>query len=269
MRLVIEGSSRTWLPLGTRGRRPHAGGYRPGVPSPEPAPAPVPTPVPTPVPAVRLVVVPGLGLDARSWEPVLRRLAVPSGVRPVPGYGRPAVRRADLSPATLGEALGHGLRGGPPTVLVGHSSGCQVAAHAARVAGPAVVGVVLVGPTTDPRADGWTSLVQRWLRTAAHEDPRQVPSLVGQYRRTGLGSMARAMQAARRDDVRIPLRAQGAPLLVVRGPHDRICPADWAASLGGRCTTLPAGGHMVPITRGADVAAALAAFVAEVSARHA
>ena len=222
-------------------------------------------PEPASSPGVRLVVVPGLGLDVRSWEPVLRWLAVPSEVRLLPGYGHPAGRRADLAPATLGAALGRSLQTGPPTVLAGHSSGCQVAAHAARVAGLSVVGVVLLGPTTDPRARGWGALARRWLRTAGHEDPRQVPSLVRQYRRTGLRSMARAMQAARRDDVRVPLHEQPAPVLVVRGPGDRICPADWAASLGTRSTTLPAGAHMVPTTHGADLAAVLAGFVAEVS----
>jgi pimeloyl-ACP methyl ester carboxylesterase len=222
---------------------------------------------PTALPDVRLLVVPGLGLDARSWAPVVQRLTLRVDVQPLPGYGVPAPRRTDLSPARLGARLGEELRGGRPTVLAGHSSGCQVAAHAARAAGQTVVGLVLVAPTTDRRAAGWPALARRWLRTAAHEDPRQVPGLVRQYRGTGLWSMARAMDAARREDLRATLRGQRLPLLVVRGPADRICPQDWAESLAQRCVTLRSGGHMVPSTHGAEVAEVVTRFLATADLR--
>jgi pimeloyl-ACP methyl ester carboxylesterase len=216
----------------------------------------------------RLVVVPGLGLDAASWAPVLpyvqAHVEAPVEVRTLPGYGRGARRDADLSPATLGAGLGDDLRGGPTTVLVGHSSGCQVAAHAARAAGPSVVGLVLVGPTTDPRGRGWPALAGRWLRTAVHESPRLVPGLVRQYRQTRLRVMARAMDAARRDDLRTALAGEARPVLVVRGPQDRICPQDWAERLASWCVTLPGGAHMVPCTHGPDLAEALTRFVGAV-----
>jgi pimeloyl-ACP methyl ester carboxylesterase len=222
--------------------------------------------------ATRLVVVPGLGLDARSWAPVVAHLGLPVEVRTLPGYGRPAADADDLSPETLGRRLGPELAGdGGTVVLAGHSSGAQVAAHAARAArraGAAVAGLVLVGPTTDPRACGWPRLAGRWLRTAAHEDPRQVPGLVRQYGRTGLRTMARAMDRARRDDVRAALADVSAPVLVVRGPDDRICPADWAASLARDVVTLRAGAHMVPSTHGADVAAAVLELVGAVDRRR-
>jgi len=214
-------------------------------------------------PAVRLVVVPGLGLDARSWTPVVAHLEMPVEVRTPPGYGRPATAVDELSPATLGARLGRELAAGS-VVIAGHSSGAQVAAHAARAAqraGAAVAGLVLVGPTTDPRACGWARLAARWLRTAAHEDPRQVPGLVRQYGGTGLRTMARAMDRARRDDLRLTLAGVAAPVRVVRGPHDRICPTDWAAMITPDVVTLPVGGHMVPSTHGSEVAAAIGEFV--------
>ncbi|MDF9717551.1 alpha/beta fold hydrolase [Nocardioides sp. ChNu-153] len=210
-----------------------------------------------------MLVVPGLGLDARSWAPVEARLGWPVTVRTLPGYGEPVPRGTDLAPAVLARRVADDLAGlgaGPPVVLAAHSSGCQVAAHAARLAPERVAALVLVGPTTDPRAAGWPALARRWLATAAREDPRQVPALARQYRRTGLGSMTRTMDAARRDDVRRALAGLTCPVLVVRGPHDRICPADWAAKLG-RPVTLPRGAHMVVTTHGADVAAAVTAFL--------
>jgi pimeloyl-ACP methyl ester carboxylesterase len=231
----------------------HAG-YRPDVTTPHPALD------------IRLLVVPGLGLDARSWDPVLQRLPAPVEVRLLPGYGLPAPRGTDVSPSGLGSRLGAELLGGPPTVLVGHSAGCQVVAHAARTAGTAVVGLVLVGPTTDPRATGWLRLGARWLRTAVHEDPRQLPGLVRQYRRTGLGAMGRAMDAARHDDLSRTMGEVRLPVLAVRGALDRICPQDWCDALTERCVTLPSRAHMVPSTCGAGVADAVLRFLARVTA---
>ena len=222
--------------------------------------------------AVRLV--PGLGLDAAAWRPTLS--ALPDGsydvrVALLPGYGRRAGRTLDLRPAALAELLiGESCAG--PTVLVGHSASCQVVAQAARQRPDLVAGLVLVGPTTDPRAAGWPALAARWLATARHERPGQLPTLVRQYSRTGLATMARAMDAARRDDVRHALAAVRCPVLAIRGRHDRICPADWAAAVvvaaggaGSRSVTLPAGGHMVPLTHGPLVGPVLDGFVSSLS----
>lgn len=219
----------------------------------------------------RLLLVPGLGLGPEAWRPTLTYIRDPvAEVVTLPGYGVRADATDDLRPAALAERLRHVLRGRPePAVLVGHSASCQVVVHAACAVPDRVCGLVLVGPTTDPRAAGWPRLAARWLATAAHEDPRQVPSLVHQYHRTGLGSMRRAMAAARRDRIDLALRQAGCDVLVLRGPHDRICPASWVDELvrsptpGGRSTavTLAGGGHMVPLTRGRLVADQLVGFL--------
>lgn len=155
-------------------------------------------------------------------------------------------------------------------MLAGHSASCQVVAHVAAEAGDRVAGLVLVGPTTDPSARSWPALVRRWLRTARREDPRQVPGLVGQYAGTGPVTMARAMDAARKDRLEQTLERLACPVLVVRGRHDAICDESWAraveraASNGSRAVSLPAGAHMVPSTHGSLVAAEIAAFLSEV-----
>jgi pimeloyl-ACP methyl ester carboxylesterase len=191
-------------------------------------------------------------------------------VATLPGYGVPAAADDDLCPAALAERLDPLLVGaGVPAVLVGHSASCQVVVHAARCWPGRVGGIVLIGPTTDPRARSWPRLARRWLATAGHEDPRQIPALVRQYRRTGLRSMRRAMDAARHDRIDLTLRATGCPVLVLRGPHDRICPATWAEELStvrsagvwSAAVTLPRGGHMVPQTRGRSVAGEILGFL--------
>jgi pimeloyl-ACP methyl ester carboxylesterase len=62
-------------------------------------------------------------------------------------------------------------------------------------------------------------------------------------------------------------------MLVVRGRHDRIAPADWTAALAaaaphGRAHTLPGGGHMVPITHAAALAAAIEEFLDTIEDAH-
>jgi pimeloyl-ACP methyl ester carboxylesterase len=184
-------------------------------------------------------------------------------VRTLPGYGVPAARHADLRPRTLATDLLTELPDNEDApVLVGHSASCQVVAHAAALNPDRVRGLLLVGPTTDPRSRSWLRLAARWLATAKREKPGQVPSLVRQYHRTTLLSMARAMDQARDDRIDATLARVHCPVLVVRGRHDRICPADWAEALA-ETVTLPRGGHMVPRTHGELLAPVLGDFAAD------
>jgi pimeloyl-ACP methyl ester carboxylesterase len=221
-------------------------------------------------PPARLLCVPGLGLDRTAWRPTIEAMRNPrrwaqSTAAPLPGYGVRPSDRDDLRPASLGARLAAErlTDSSAPTVLVGHSASCQIVVHAARLARQRVCVLVLVGPTTDPRAASWPRLAGRWLRTAGWERPGQVPLLARTYSRTGLLWILRAMDAARREDVRASLREVTCPVLVVRGRHDRICPEDWARELaaaapgGSRVVTLRKGAHMVPLTHGGTLAAAV------------
>jgi pimeloyl-ACP methyl ester carboxylesterase len=215
------------------------------------------------------VAVPGLGLSVAVARRTLDRLPFIAGsVVLLPAFGRRAPRGTDPAPGPLADLLLADLPAGSRVVLVGHSASCQIVAEAALRAPERVAGLVLVGPTTDPRAATWPALVRRWLSTAAHERPGQIPLLVRAYARTGLGSMARGMDAARHHRLDHALAAVSCPVLVVRGRDDAICPADWAAALAaatplGTAQTLPEGAHMVPVTHPAALAARIAAFLAE------
>ncbi len=232
------------------------------------SPVPVTDPAPFAPHAPWLVAVPGLGLSAAVPRHTLDRLTHPSRVVELPAFGRPAPRGTTLTPDELArqllariEALGVG-----PAVLFGHSASCQIVAAAAAQAPERAAGLVLVGPTTDPRSRSWPALAARWLRTASHERPGQVPRLVHDYSRTRLGAMLRGMDAARHHRIDRALADVRCPVLVVRGRHDRIAPADWTTALAataphGRAHTLPGGGHMLPITHAAALAAVIEEFV--------
>jgi len=211
-----------------------------------------------------LAIVPGLGLGPESWRPTLSALGREAAVHVLPGYGVPLEPGPPPSPAALADRLLGGLSA--PTVLLGHSASCQVVAHAARLAPDLVRGIALVGPTTDPRARSWPALATLWLRTAVHEDPRQLPALVRQYRRTTLRSALRTMDAARRDDLVSTLAQVGCPVVLVRGARDRIARDDWLRMLAGTrpdrvVVQLPAGAHMVPLTHPGLLARHLSPFL--------
>jgi pimeloyl-ACP methyl ester carboxylesterase len=182
----------------------------------------------------------------------------------LPGYGMPPEPDTAMEPAALAaRLLQHpAIRRAPRAILLGHSASCQIVAEAAIRDPAGVAGLILVGPTTDPRAVSWPALAARWLRTAVWERPGQIPVLARDYRHTGLLPMGRAMNAARRQRIDHALRMVSCPVLIVRGRHDRIAPADWTSALArlaprGRAVTLAEGAHMVPITHPAALAAQL------------
>lgn len=211
-------------------------------------------------PARTLVAVPGLGLSERSMAPTLDRLGPGwrTSVLHLPGYGEPGSPGAPQTPAALAVRLLDQLA--RPAVLLGHSASCQVVVEAARRAPGRVPGLVLVGPTGDPRAAARAVLFVRWLRSAVHERPWTVPTLLSDYTGTGPVTMVRALAAVRRHSIADALAHVQVPTLVIRGRYDRIAPADWTAHLAavaptGKAVSLPAGAHMVPLTHPAALAA--------------
>ncbi len=227
---------------------------------------------PAPVPLrrfPRLLALPGLGLTEHAWRPTLEALPQTHRAVRLPGYGLPAGPREDLSPRRLAElVVDVALPRSGPAVLLAHSVSCQVAAHVAALVPDLVATVVLVGPTTDPRAATWPRLVRDWVDTARREEPGQLPGLVAQYRRSRPTSMRRAMSAARHDRIEQVVGRLACPVLVLRGPEDRVCTSAWADQLvrcaphGSAAVTLEQGAHMVPSTHGPLVAAAVRDWLA-------
>jgi pimeloyl-ACP methyl ester carboxylesterase len=167
-------------------------------------------------------------------------------------------RRSVGSLDDLADELRAGLGSGP-VVLVGHSQGCQVVVAAAE-GDPRVVGVLLLGPTTDPRLRRLPVLASRWLRTAVGEPWWQVPLVLAQWLRTGPAAMAALWRRVSGDRIDARLRRVAVPVVVVRGSRDALCPHDWAASVArcaprGRLVELPKAAHMTPQTHPDDVAA--------------
>jgi pimeloyl-ACP methyl ester carboxylesterase len=202
----------------------------------------------------RPVLVPGLGLDERS-SALLREL-LPADVVLLPGMGLPGpVPPLDELAARLRGCLGE-----RPVLLVGHSQSCQVVVAAAH--DPRVAGLVLLGPTTDPRLRSVALLGRRWLATAVRERwPRALLALP-QWLCTGPRAMRQLWVALSRDRIDVRLRRVRVPVTVVRGTRDRLCPRDWVAAVAaaapdGRLVEIEGAAHLTPMTHPEQVAALL------------
>ena len=224
-----------------------------------------------------VVAVPGLGLSVDGWRGpgvvIAARQRVGFAALALPAYGLPAHHGEPLDPVASARRLLARLDelGADRVTLLGHSASCQLVTEAARLLPERVTALVLVGPTTDPRAPTWPRLAARWLATAAHEPLGQVPLLVRDYAYSGLATFAQAMDAARRHPLAPVLAGLDQPVLLVRGPDDRIAPQAWHDDLvalrpGIGSVTLSTGAHMVPVTHPHELAAGVAPFVARHSA---
>ena len=203
-----------------------------------------------------VVWVPGLGLDERSSARVRRRSAGRVVLLPGMGLRAPVGALDDLTGQLLA-ALGPG-----PVVLVGHSQSCQVVVAAAE-RDRRVVGLLLLGPSTDPRMLRLPVLAARWVRTSLGEPWWQAPLVLAQWLRTGPRAMTALWRQIAADRTDRRLRRVPVPVVVVRGSRDALCPHDWAVHVAacapqGRLVELPGAAHMTPHTRPDDVARLLA-----------
>ena len=214
------------------------------------------------VPDPLIVLVPGLGLDDRAWALVRQRLTGRVHTVLLPSLGRRSPPGMDLRVERQAERLLSELivQGADAVVLVAHSASCPVVVEAA-VRSQIVVGLVLIGPVTDPRALNWPRMLGQWLRTASHERLREVPVLLPQYRRTGAATMVRGMDAMRWYRTDHALARLDIPVVLLRGARDRIASQDWSARLSaiarGRLQVVGGAAHMVPLTHPDAVVAAM------------
>ena len=207
-----------------------------------------------------LVVVPGLGALG-YLVPLVTACAAWTRVHLVdlPGFGHRTTARLPGDLSTVSRALsawlaapgtdGAGL--GQPVLLLGHSTGAQAALRAALTGPGRVDRLVLAGVTFAPQTRRTGPLARRVLRTLPHEQTGQVPAVLPYYRR-GLRRLPALLASSLADAPDTTVEALIPPLLVLRGEHDRLCSADWAAQLAarapdGRAHTLP-GAHNFPWT---------------------
>lgn len=222
-----------------------------------------PAPDAPPTPGRDVVLVHGLGASSATFARMAPHLTGVGAVHllDLPGFARvpragAAPRIEDLARLVTRWAQERGLHG---AVLVGHSMGAQVVAEVAAATPGVASHVVLVGPVVDDRADTVTRQMVRLAASTAFEPHRTRAVLLRGVVQCGPRWYAAVLRQMLEHPVADRVRVVTVPVLVVRGEHDRVAPADWVARLAaaapdGRAVTVAGAAHAAVHGRGRQVA---------------
>ncbi|MVA76624.1 alpha/beta fold hydrolase [Auraticoccus sp. F435] len=196
-----------------------------------------------------VVLLPGLGAPfyLLPWVRELARWTRVT-VLDLPGF---TGGRAASSPSTVEGVAGVAARwleetGRSGVVLAGHSSGAQSALRTAVLVPARISGVVLGGPTVEPRARRPLRLLVRLVRTLSGEVLPELRAVAPSYLGSGGLALLRLIWSTLRDRPEDVAPRVAHPVLVVTGEADRLASPEWsqhlAALAGGRCVPVP-GAH--------------------------
>ncbi|HEU4674464.1 MAG TPA: alpha/beta hydrolase [Motilibacteraceae bacterium] len=196
-----------------------------------------------------VVVLPGLGA-LPYLRPLVRELARHRtvAVLDVPGFRPGPDAPLPTSLPALGEVVYQWVRAhAPDALLLGHSTGAQLALHAAALGAP-LRGLALVSTTFAPPVRTIPRAAAALLAGARHEPVHALLENLPTYAFGGRHTLA-FLRAGLTDD---PAQVAGTvqlPALLVRGRHDRLSTTRWNERLrrilGASLVELP-GAHGVP-----------------------
>lgn len=223
-----------------------------------------------------VVTVHGFVISQRYMAPLAERLASAYRVLSpdLPGFGRSSKPREVLDIDGLADALAVWMDAValPPAHVVGNSMGAQVAMALAERSPARVRSLVLIGPTTDAR----TRTVPLQAAGLALDLLRERPSLVfahvPDYLRVTPRRVLLTLRHVMRDRIEERAPRVRAPALVLRGERDALVSEAFAHELAarmpnGRLQTLPGAPHAANYSAPDATAAAVEAFLAELTPR--
>jgi len=201
-----------------------------------------------------IVLVHGLGIGSSYFVPLAARLShyAPVYAPDLPGHGPSDHDARPLGVVDLARALAAwmeamGLR---RATIVGHSLGCQIAAHAAALRPELASRLVLMGPTADPASRSARQQLRRGVQESLHERPGAAALMALEYSRAG-GDVLRDEAHSMVDDrLEAILARVSCPVFVVRGERDSLVSQRWAEQVAriGRAPepmVVPGWGHAV------------------------
>jgi 2-hydroxy-6-oxonona-2,4-dienedioate hydrolase len=226
--------------------------------------------------AVPVVLVHGWGVAGSYLVPTAARLAASHPVRvpDLPGHGESSKPRDALDVRGLADALigwldAAGLGG---AVLLGNSLGCQTITDVALRRPDLVRGLVLVGPTVDPRARSVPRLAARLLACAVFDSKSLAFVLARDFARMGLRRLRAELYHMLDDRIERRLPRVRVPVLVVRGERDAIAPPRWVGEMArllggrGRLITIRGAAHAPSYSHPDELARGVRAFLSELDA---
>jgi pimeloyl-ACP methyl ester carboxylesterase len=150
----------------------------------------------------------------------------------LPGYagsGEPT-RRLDVR--GYGETVAHWLEAsGLRAVVVGHSSGTQVAAWAGVLCPERVAAVGLASPTIDPEFRTLPKVLLRWRLDARAPAPGLDATHKPEWKRAGPRGIAHIVRVHLDDRLEEQVARLRMPVLALRGEDDRLSTARWMDQL--------------------------------------
>ncbi len=201
------------------------------------------------------VLVPGLGLSSRFYEPLLgafARAGLQLIVPDLPAFGRTGGPLTGLSVPQLTGWLvdfADALRLDCPFWL-GHSVGCQVALRLAARYPERAAALVLAAPTGAPVHFRLARQFLSLPRAAVHEPLHLILAVIRDYVRVLPSAYLGTWLRAGRDHPVEILDDIACPVLLCAGDRDPICRPTYlrllADRLGAQIATVPGGGHGLP-----------------------
>jgi len=120
---------------------------------------------------------------------------------------------------------------GSRVVLIGHSTGAQVALRTAYDVPERLVGVVLAGPTIDAAARTWPRLIGRYLRPLWREHPAELPAVAGSMTASGVRPIVKLLRSALADRPEQQIGDLRVPALIITGHRDGVASPSWSSQL--------------------------------------
>ncbi len=193
-----------------------------------------------------VVAVPGLAV-ANYLQPAVCELGAWTRAHLVelPGFSGSGEPPHPLDVAQFADALAQWLAasGLDRIVLVGHSSGTQVAARVAARGPQNTRALVLASPTIDPRFRSLPRVLLAWRRNHELEPPSLDQQHTPERQRAGLKRVRHALKVHLADALEDVVPQVPVPVLVLHGDRDRLCTEEWARELAD----LAPDGRFVPV----------------------
>lgn len=221
---------------------------------------------------VPIILIPGLAMSGRYFQPLARLLAdhLPVKVLELPGFGRSTSPGRALSMPEHAAWLNEWMqeRGITGAHVVGHSMGCQVAAHLAAMHPDQVKTLTLIAPTVDVHARKRAPQIRRLLRDLTRERPAIVFWAAVDVLRAGIVRTWRTSTEMLTDPIEEQFARITAPTLLLRGQNDSLSPEAWLETAArsfptSRWLTIPAGAHCVQFSEPARTASTILAWINE------
>lgn len=151
----------------------------------------------------------------------------------LPGYAGSGQPKRWLDVRGYGETVVHWLQTShlADAVVVGHSSGTQVAAWAGVLWPDGVRAVGLASPTIDPRFRSLAKLLFHWRLDARAPSPGLEESHAPEWKRAGARGIGHLLRVHLRDRLEEQVARLPVPVLMLRAREDRLSTDEWMDEL--------------------------------------